>query len=88
MGFESLPLEVVQELFQDKRFTIRKSVPWKGNPELLPDGTRKGLAKSIVLSKACRGIRGVVIDPRTGQTQTRKSLAQRKLSKSAGDKGS
>jgi len=87
MGFESLPLEVVQELFQDKQFTIRKAVPWKGNPELLPVGTRVGLEKCKAISQACKGIRGVAVDPATGSTQTRKALEQRKLSKSAGDNG-
>lgn len=82
MGFESLPFEVIQELLDDKRFTIRKAVPWKGNCELMPEGTRIGLEKCKAISRACSRVRGIAIDPETGFTQTRKSVLQKKLAHS------
>lgn len=78
-GILPLSPEQLILLLRDKRLLLRKAPEWTGNGAAMPEGTRLGLAKSIGLSQATRGIRGQAIDPVTKRLLPRKALAQRRL---------
>ena len=57
---------------------VGRSVPWKKNPEAMPTEVEKGLDKAIGISKGCAGVKGVGVNPRTGETVPNKAICQLK----------
>lgn len=62
----------------------KHAVPWKGLTEgtaewnkKAPELVKSGLQTAKSLSRACAGVTGTAIDPKTGYTVTRKGLEQR-----------
>jgi len=74
-------LELVTKAFEVRGLSLHKALPWKGNPELLPPGSREGLGFIIGLAKACAGVKGKAIDPDTGRELPRAVLCRKNLAK-------
>ena len=59
---------------------VKSAVDWKGDPTKLPEGSKTGLGKAIGTSRACAGVTGTTVDPKTGNEVPRKVLCQRSAS--------
>ena len=57
---------------------VGRSVPWKRHKERMPTAVETGLKKAIGISQGCRGVRGVAVNPITGETVPAKVICQLK----------
>lgn len=57
---------------------VGRAVMWKRNAAAMPDRVREGLKKAIGISRGCAGIRGVGINPLTGEVVPQKVVCQLK----------
>jgi hypothetical protein len=57
---------------------VGRSVPWKMHKERMPTAVQNGLSKAINISQGCRGVRGVGVNPLTGEVVPQKALCQMK----------
>ena len=55
---------------------VGRAVGWKRNPMAMPSAVRAGLDKAIKISQGCRGVLGIGINPRTGETVPAKVICQ------------
>lgn len=57
---------------------VGRSVPWKFNPLVMPAAVKAGLAKAIAISRGCKGVLGIGINPITHETVPAKVICQLK----------
>ncbi len=57
---------------------VGRSVPWKFNPAAMPTAVKSGLAKAIAISRGCKGVLGIGINPITHETVPAKVICQLK----------
>lgn len=78
--WSKLSAEELYKLFHDKNVVLRKAPPWCGLPEQMPPGVKKGLGASVLITIACRGILGTMVN-KEGILATRKSEEQKRIAK-------
>ncbi len=57
---------------------VGRSVPWKKHKERMPTAVRTGLDKAIGISRGCKGVLGVGVNPITGEVVPAKVICQLK----------
>lgn len=57
---------------------VGRSVSWKRHAERMPSRVRAGLDKAIGISRGCKGVLGVGVNPITGETVPAKVICQMK----------
>lgn len=57
---------------------VGRAVMWKRNPAAMPDKVRKGLDKAIGISRGCKGVLGIGVNPLTGEVVPNKVICQLK----------
>lgn len=57
---------------------VGRAVMWKRNAAAMPDSVRRGLDKAIGISRGCKGVRGIGVNPLTGEVVPSKVLCQLK----------
>lgn len=72
-------LETISEIADSADANLKTAVPWKQDPSQLPAGSQRALDENIELSKACEGVTGTSIDPRTGDVVPSHNLCMRYL---------
>lgn len=60
-----------------ERLYVKDAVDWKGDATKMPAGARDGLAAAVGISRACEGVTGTTVDPRTNNELPAKDLCQR-----------
>ncbi|MBA7599127.1 hypothetical protein ES703_06154 [subsurface metagenome] len=60
---------------------VGRAVMWKRNPAAMPDAVRKGLDKAISISKGCKGVLGIGVNPLTGEVVPNKVICQLRAAK-------
>lgn len=60
---------------------VGRSVPWKRNPPAMPSAVRAGLDKAIAISRGCKGVLGIGVNPITGETVPAKVICQMRAAK-------
>lgn len=74
-----IPLDTKLKLLYDLRSLDNSliggnHIPWKDDPDKLPEGSKKALEKLKKVSKEGKGIKGTTIDPSTGKEITKFNL--------------
>jgi len=57
---------------------VGRAVSWKRHAERMPSAVVAGLEKAIKISKGCTGVRGVGVNPITGEVVPAKVICQMK----------
>ena len=57
---------------------VGRAVAWKRNFAAAPAAVRSGLEKAIKISKGCAGVRGIGVNPITGEVVPQKVICQLK----------
>lgn len=74
-------LKTVKELADSDEVGLKTEVPWTQDSSALPAGSKHALEENIELSKACAGVTGTSIDPRTGDVVPTHNLCMRHLAR-------
>ena len=57
---------------------VGRAVMWKKNPGAMPSEVREGLERAKAISRRCKGVKGVGVNPLTGEVVPNKVICQLK----------